>query len=85
MTHCPIASFPLSQLFKNFVTALNKTPAGPERKVLEQVCRLYGLWQVELEAAQFLSSGYFGKEHLAKIQTEVSFGKWCWTSKNLDR
>jgi acyl-CoA oxidase len=62
----------MSQLFKNFVTALNKTPAGPERKVLEQVCRLYGLWQVELEAAQFLSSGYFGKEHLAKIQTEVS-------------
>jgi acyl-CoA oxidase len=41
-------------IFNMFREALEDMPAGPEKKVLESVCRLYGLWQIEELQGHFL-------------------------------
>jgi len=56
----------IAWLFKNFRAGVEALPISDERKILQQICRLYGLWQMELEAAQFLASGYLKGEHLAR-------------------
>lgn len=41
-------------IFNMFREALDEMPQGEERKVLEGVCRLYGLWQIEEQQGYFL-------------------------------
>jgi len=44
----------LGYIFNMFREALEEMPQGEERKVLESVCRLYGLWQIEEQQGYFL-------------------------------
>jgi acyl-CoA oxidase len=41
-------------IFKLFREALGDMPDGPEKDVLDKVCRLYGLWQIEEQQGYFL-------------------------------
>jgi acyl-CoA oxidase len=41
-------------IFRMFREAVEEMPQGEERKLLEKVCRLYGLWQIEEQQGYFL-------------------------------
>ena len=72
-------------IFNMFREALDEMPQGEERKVLEGVCRLYGLWQIEEQQGYFLKcelmrlclmveltlDGYFTAEQMDKVQESV--------------
>lgn len=45
---------PRLQIFRMFRQACNEQEEGPEKQVLTDICRLYGLWQIEEQGASFL-------------------------------
>lgn len=44
-------------IFNMFREAVGEMESGPERDVMEEVCRLYGLWQIEEQQGYFLKCG----------------------------
>ena len=46
-------------IFDKFRQALQDIPEGDEKKILDKVCRLYGLWQIEEQQGHFLKSKSF--------------------------
>jgi hypothetical protein len=42
------------QIFRMFRRACDEQEGGPEKQLLSDICRLYGLWQIEEQGASFL-------------------------------
>ncbi|KAJ9117604.1 hypothetical protein QFC22_004454 [Naganishia vaughanmartiniae] len=61
----------IGYIFRMFRQACNEQEKGPEKQVLTDICRLYGLWQIEEQGASFLKYGYFSGEQMDKVQSEV--------------
>ncbi|KAJ9091546.1 hypothetical protein QFC21_007171 [Naganishia friedmannii] len=61
----------IGYMFRMFRQACNEQEEGPEKQVLTDICRLYGLWQIEEQGASFLKYGYFTGEQMDKVQSEV--------------
>ncbi|KAJ9110296.1 hypothetical protein QFC19_001699 [Naganishia cerealis] len=61
----------IGYIFRMFRQACNEQEEGPEKQVLTDICRLYGLWQIEEQGASFLKYGYFTGEQMDKVQSEV--------------
>ncbi|KAK4690092.1 acyl-CoA oxidase, partial [Tremellales sp. Uapishka_1] len=58
-------------IFGMFKMAVEEMERDAEREVLDNVCRLYGLWQIEEQQGYFLKYGYFDGEQIDKVQSEV--------------
>ncbi len=53
----------IGYIFGMFKSSLDEVEEGEEKKILEVVCRLYGLWQIEEQQGYFLKCGslnFFG-------------------------
>lgn len=62
----------ITYLIGNAAKQISKLSPGPETKVLEQLLRLYALYEVEREAGGFLSTGYFTTDQIKSVQTQVN-------------
>lgn len=50
-----------------FRQACNEQEEGPEKQVLTDICRLYGLWQIEEQGASFLKCKYRHEYYLGGV------------------
>ncbi|ODN77299.1 acyl-CoA oxidase [Cryptococcus wingfieldii CBS 7118] len=62
----------IGYIFGMFREAVEESGKGPETEVLESVCKLYGLWQIEEQQGYFLKYGYYTPEQIDKVQIAVS-------------
>jgi len=61
----------IGYIFKMNRKAIEAMEASDEKEALLTTCKLYGLWQVEELQGWFLKYGYFNREQIDRVQSQV--------------
>ncbi|GHJ85108.1 hypothetical protein NliqN6_1510 [Naganishia liquefaciens] len=61
----------IGYIFRMFRRACDEQEEGSEKQLLTDICRLYGLWQIEEQGASFLKYAYFDGKQMDAVQAEV--------------
>ncbi|KAI5452912.1 fatty-acyl coenzyme A oxidase [Naganishia albida] len=61
----------IGYIFRMFRRACDEQEEGSEKQLLSDICRLYGLKQIEEQGASFLKYAYFNAQQMDAVQAEV--------------